>query len=40
MAAAETKSPRQNIRKAAKRVFFRVFFLYIVSLFIVTLIVP
>lgn len=40
MAAAETKSPRQNIRKAAKRVFFRVFFLYILSLFIVTLIVP
>jgi len=37
--AAETKSPRQNIPKACKRVFWRVGIFYILSLFVVSLIV-
>lgn len=40
MVAAETASPRQNIRKAAKRVFARVLVLYLLSMFILTLLVP
>ncbi|PWN49124.1 hypothetical protein IE53DRAFT_388676 [Violaceomyces palustris] len=40
LAAAETKSPRQNIPMAAKRVFFRIAVLYMVSLFVISLIVP
>ncbi|KUJ11301.1 uncharacterized protein LY89DRAFT_655092 [Mollisia scopiformis] len=40
VAAAETKSPRQNIPKACHRVFARVSLFYIVSVFIVGLIVP
>ncbi|CAO1619950.1 unnamed protein product [Sympodiomycopsis kandeliae] len=38
--AAETKSPRQTIPRASKRVFWRVGFIYIASLFAVSLIVP
>ncbi|CAL5875132.1 uncharacterized protein PFLUO_LOCUS9436 [Penicillium psychrofluorescens] len=40
MAAAETHAPRRNIPKAAKRVFVRVALFYIVSVFMVTLLVP
>ncbi|KAE9394481.1 hypothetical protein BT96DRAFT_998486 [Gymnopus androsaceus JB14] len=39
-AAAETQNPRRNIPKAAKRIFWRVLIFYVVSIFIVTLIVP
>lgn len=39
-AAAETRNPRQNIPKAAKRIFFRVLLFYVISIFVVTLIVP
>ncbi|KAJ3873806.1 amino acid permease/ SLC12A domain-containing protein [Lentinula edodes] len=39
-AAAETKNPRRNIPKAAKRIFIRVILFYVLSIFIVTLIVP
>ncbi|KAE9401153.1 hypothetical protein BT96DRAFT_992357 [Gymnopus androsaceus JB14] len=39
-AAAETQNPRQNIPKAAKRIFWRVLMFYVVTIFIVTLIVP
>lgn len=39
MAAAETKNPRQNIPKAAKRVFIRIILFYLLSLFVVSLIV-
>ncbi|KAJ3741231.1 amino acid permease/ SLC12A domain-containing protein [Lentinula detonsa] len=39
-AAAETKNPRRNIPKAAKRIFVRVLLFYVLSIFIVTLIVP
>lgn len=38
--AAETKSPRQTIPRASKRVFFRVGFIYLASLFVLSLIVP
>ncbi|WWC72409.1 uncharacterized protein I206_106371 [Kwoniella pini CBS 10737] len=40
IAAAETKNPRRNVPKAAKHVFIRVFVFYLVTLFIVGLIVP
>jgi amino acid transporter len=40
VAAAETKNPRQNIPKACYRVFARVSLFYIVSVFIVGLLVP
>ncbi|KAF9073344.1 amino acid permease/ SLC12A domain-containing protein [Rhodocollybia butyracea] len=40
IAAAETKNPRTNIPKAAKRIFFRVLLFYVVSILIVTMIVP
>ncbi|KAI4603338.1 hypothetical protein KJ359_006131 [Pestalotiopsis sp. 9143b] len=40
IAAAETKNPRRNIPRAAKHIFVRVFVFYILSLFIVGLIVP
>lgn len=40
IAAAETKNPRRNIPKAAKRIFIRVTVFYLLSLFIVGLIVP
>ncbi|KAJ3733107.1 putative amino acid permease [Lentinula guzmanii] len=39
-AAAETKSPRRNIPKAAKRIFIRVILFYVISILIVTMIVP
>ncbi|KIY48034.1 amino acid permease-like protein [Fistulina hepatica ATCC 64428] len=38
-AAAETRNPRRNIPKAAKRIFIRVAIFYIVSIFVVTLLV-
>ncbi|KAN0105057.1 putative amino acid permease [Hyaloscypha variabilis] len=40
VAAAETKSPRQNIPKACKRVFARVFLMYLSSVLIVGMLVP
>lgn len=40
MAAAETMNPRQSIPKAARRVLVRILVLYILSLFVVSLIVP
>lgn len=40
IAAAETRNPRRNIPKAAKRVFIRVTVFYLLSLFVVGLIVP
>jgi amino acid transporter len=40
VAAAETENPRQNIPKACKRVFARVTFFYLISIFIVGLLVP
>jgi amino acid transporter len=40
IAAAETKNPRRNVPRAAKHVFVRVFVFYLVSLFVVGLIVP
>ncbi|KAL2071647.1 hypothetical protein VTL71DRAFT_12882 [Oculimacula yallundae] len=42
MAAAETKSPRRNIPRAAKRIFFRVVVFYnlVLSIFMVGLLVP
>jgi amino acid transporter len=40
VAAAETKSPRQNIPKACHRVFVRVSLFYILSVFVVGLLVP
>lgn len=39
-AAAETRNPRQNIPKAAKRIFVRVLLFYVISIFVITLIVP
>ncbi|EJU03053.1 hypothetical protein DACRYDRAFT_50562 [Dacryopinax primogenitus] len=39
-AAAETRNPRRNIPKAAKRIFWRVLIFYVLAIFIVTLIVP
>ncbi|KAJ5605607.1 amino acid permease [Penicillium lagena] len=40
MAAAETHAPRRNIPRAAKRVFVRVALFYIISVFVITLLVP
>ncbi|WWC92104.1 uncharacterized protein L201_007058 [Kwoniella dendrophila CBS 6074] len=40
IAAAETKNPRRNVPKAAKNVFIRVFLFYMVTLFVVGLVVP
>jgi len=40
MAASECRNPRTAIPKAAKRIFIRVFFFYIICVFIVGLIVP
>lgn len=40
VAAAETQNPRQNIPKACQRVFARVTILYLLSVFIVGMIVP
>lgn len=40
IAAAETKNPRRNIPKACKRVFYRVCIFYLLSIFVVGLIVP
>lgn len=39
LAAAESNNPRKEVPKAAKQVFYRVFFFYIVSLFLITLII-
>jgi len=38
--AAETRSPRQNIPKAAKRIFWRVVIFYVLSIFMVGMLVP
>ncbi|KZT57236.1 hypothetical protein CALCODRAFT_469931 [Calocera cornea HHB12733] len=38
--AAETRNPRRNIPKAAKRIFWRVLIFYILAILIVTMIVP
>lgn len=40
LAAAETSNPRREIPKASKQVLFRVLLFYILSLFMITLIVP
>ncbi|KIK57558.1 hypothetical protein GYMLUDRAFT_46130 [Collybiopsis luxurians FD-317 M1] len=40
IAAAETRNPRRNIPKAAKRIFLRVLLFYVLSIFVVTLLVP
>ncbi|RLL95225.1 hypothetical protein CFD26_102459 [Aspergillus turcosus] len=40
VAAAETRCPRQAIPKAARRIFARVFIFYILSIFMVGLVVP
>ncbi|OJJ41447.1 hypothetical protein ASPWEDRAFT_48024 [Aspergillus wentii DTO 134E9] len=40
IAASETKAPRRNIPKAAKRIFWRVVLFYVISIFMVTLLVP
>ncbi|KAJ5128844.1 hypothetical protein N7448_002557 [Penicillium atrosanguineum] len=40
VAAAETKSPRQAIPLAAKRIFFRILIFYVISIFMVGLVVP
>lgn len=40
IAAAETKNPRRNIPKAAKKVFIRVVVFYCLTIFVVGLIVP
>jgi amino acid transporter len=40
IAAAETKSPRQNIPKACRRVFVRVAFFYMTTVFVIGLLVP
>ncbi|KAJ3727569.1 amino acid permease/ SLC12A domain-containing protein [Lentinula raphanica] len=39
-AAAETHNPRRNIPKAAKRIFVRILIFYVLSIFVVTLLVP
>jgi yeast amino acid transporter len=38
-AAAETQNPRRNIPKAAKRIFLRILFFYVISVFILTMLV-
>ncbi|KAI0396876.1 amino-acid permease inda1 [Xylariaceae sp. FL0594] len=40
LAAAESANPRKSIPLAAKQVFFRIFFFYVVNLFILGLILP
>ena len=40
VAAAETRSPRRNIPRAAKRIFWRVLIFYVLSIFMITLLVP
>ncbi|KAH1985696.1 hypothetical protein KXW60_003215 [Aspergillus fumigatus] len=40
VAAAETRYPRQSIPKAARRIFARVFLFYILSIFMVGMVVP
>ncbi|OQD67614.1 hypothetical protein PENPOL_c003G03137 [Penicillium polonicum] len=40
VAAAETKSPRQAIPQAAKRIFIRILVFYVISIFMVGLVVP
>ncbi|PWN20421.1 putative GAP1-amino acid transport protein [Microstroma glucosiphilum] len=40
LAAAESADPRKEVPKATKQVFYRIFFFYIVTLLLVTLIVP
>ncbi|KAH9908949.1 amino acid permease/ SLC12A domain-containing protein [Xylariomycetidae sp. FL2044] len=40
IAAAETQNPRRNIPKAAKRIFIRVTLFYVLTIFMVTLVVP
>ncbi|EMR87058.1 putative amino acid protein [Botrytis cinerea BcDW1] len=40
LAAAETQSPRRNIPIAAKRIFFRVMLFYVLSIFMIGMIVP
>ncbi|KAL1744916.1 amino acid permease/ SLC12A domain-containing protein [Schizophyllum fasciatum] len=39
-AAAETRSPRRNIPKAARRIFWRILVFYVIAVLIVTMIVP
>lgn len=39
-AAAETRAPRRNIPIAAKRIFVRILLFYVISIFMVTLVVP
>ena len=39
-AAAETKNPRRNIPKAAKRIFWRILIFYVLAILVVTMIVP
>ncbi|GAB7348191.1 hypothetical protein MBLNU459_g6195t1 [Dothideomycetes sp. NU459] len=40
LAAAETQNPRRNIPKAAKRIFWRVSIFYVLTIFMVGLVVP
>lgn len=40
LAAAETGNPRKEVPKASKQIFWRILIFYVVSLFIITLIVP
>lgn len=40
LAAAESANPRKEVPKASKQVFYRIFFFYIITLFLITLIVP
>lgn len=40
LAAAESENPRKAIPRAAKQVFFRIFFFYVVNLFVLGLILP
>lgn len=40
VAGSETQSPRRNIAKAVRRVFWRILVFYMLSVFVVTLVVP
>ncbi|KAI0314158.1 amino acid permease/ SLC12A domain-containing protein [Amylostereum chailletii] len=40
LAAAETRNPRRNMRIAMKTVFFRIFFCYILTTFVIGMLVP
>ncbi|KAJ6179236.1 hypothetical protein N7519_009697 [Penicillium mononematosum] len=40
VAAGETKSPRQAIPQATKRIFFRILIFYVISIFMIGLVVP